>query len=367
MFAGSQTTQTPPAAMDERYEVLHTTNLFLSSDKGRVGDSRGDDFDVNLASARVDAHGGEMLRVSLIHASMYRTFTHINERNDKFDVRIYNASGLMGTALNLVMPNRDHSTHRSLASDFAEALTVPLLAKAKVNNAAINGLAVTIESPIATSLGGTGSNMLSILFTATAGGTPADHGITEVRIQCYSSQGDSYAILGGLRIDDDTDLVSSSLLVTVAAQTLRVQSYCPMQRFSDWLCAIRLRGMPSQHLATTCLNSQTNPTLAARGDVHRTDILGLIWLDSEVAVYTSSMPSPYFVDVPTTSLQDLRVALTDANGNPLPRAHSQAATRGNLSFNAVLRIDTIRRVRLPHNDQLAAAPPRPMLTPLSRT
>lgn len=351
--------------MNETQEILHTTNLFLSSDKGRVGDSLGDDFDVNLASARVDAHGGEALRISLIHASMYRTFTHVNSNNDTFDVRIFNASGLMGSAITLTMPNKDYATHRALATDFADAIAVPLLDKAKVNNAAITGLAVTIESPIATSLGGTGTNMLSILLSATSSGTPADHGITDVRVQFYSSQGDAYALLGGLRIDDDTDLVSNSMDVTIATQSIRVRSYCPMQRFTDWLCAIRLRGMPSQHLATTCLDASLNPALAPRGDVHRTDILGLIWLDSEVGVYTSPTPSPYFVDVPTSSLQDLRIALTDANGNPLPRAHSQAASRGNLSFNAVLRIDTIRRIRLPHNEQLAAVPQRPTLNPMS--
>jgi hypothetical protein len=203
-------------------------------------------------------------------------------------------------------------------------------------------------------------------------------GLTDFNIQCKESTGDTYCILGGNRLDDNTNTTFSSLKVTInsGAGTVRIQGYYPMQRMSDPYVYVRC-GNIQNGLEMSVLSSDRG---RYNSDIINSDILAKVFRDVEFISYESNTGIEYFMNLQQKKLSQLRLFLTDSKGRYLGRVSNDRSTGsasglvtdadgktqstlGNLFFTAVLRVDIIR-VSMP---QVLDTTPIPPALPASKT
>ena len=212
-------------------EIVNSFNIFVNSEKSSlVGDrqSEGDDVHIHFEGQTIEAGDGENIRLSLLNFTMFNNIYMININNSRFNVR--GASGTNPSFLDVVNIDRKNYVNlKDIATSFATNLGTYLATKSA---------ATTFENttilPDTLALGSTDNRLLDITLTAkNGGGSTIAHGITDLKIQCLEAEGESSVILGGNRQDNSADTTFSSLKITIATNTIRVQGYFPMQRLSD--------------------------------------------------------------------------------------------------------------------------------------
>jgi hypothetical protein len=277
----------------------------------------------------------------------------ININNSRFNVR--GASGTNPSFLDVVnIDRKNYKNLKDVATSFATNLGTYLATKSA---------ATTFENttilPDTLALGSTDNRLLDITLTAkNGGGSTIAHGITDLKIQCLEAEGESSVILGGNRQDDATDITFSSLKITIATNTIRVQGYFPMQRLSDPYVYLR------------CNNAQSGLEMSVlsndRGiyntDIINSDIFAKLFRDVEYINYESNTGEEYFMNLQQRKLANLRLFLTDSKGRKLGRTSTQRDLgtaagltdssldfesnlqnkTGNLFFTAVIRVDIVK-------------------------
>ena len=347
-------------------ELVNSFNLFIDSEKASVvGDrqSEGDDVHIHFAGQTIEAGDGEFIRLSLLNFTMFNNTYMININNSRFNVRGVSSTHTFYNALNI--DRKNYGNLKDIANSFATNLATYLASK----SAAVSF--DTSVKPDSINMSQTDDRLLDITLTAKdAGGLIMAHGITSLNIQCLESEGDSYTILGGLRLDDSSDTTFESLKITIATNTIKIQGYFPMQRLSDPYVYLRCNNAQNG-LAMSVLNNDAGRYNA---DIVNSDIMAKLYKDVEYITYNSSTGDEFFLNLQQRKLANLRFTLTDskgrklgrtslqkdlgtaagltktgtdANGNPVLTFESNLQnTQGNLSFTAVLRVDIIRN-RMP--------------------
>ena len=357
----------------EGQQVVNSFNLFIDSEKSSItGDrqSEGDDVHIHFEGQTIEAADGENIRLSLLNFTMFNNTYMININNSRFNVR--GASGTTPSFLNVVnIDRKNYNNLNDIATSFATNLGTYL---------ASNSAATTFENttilPAAGSMSATGNRLLDITLTAKdGGGATIAHGITSLQIKCLESEGESHVILGGNRQDDPTDVAFSSLKITIATNTIRVQGYFPMQRLSDPYVYLR------------CNNAQNGLEMSVlsndRGlyesDIINSDIFAKLFKDVEYITYESNTGDEYFMNLQQRKLANLRLSLTDSKGRKLGRTSGQRDlgtsagltdgnldfesnkqnTTGNLHFTAVIRVEIVKNRNPVKLESEALPPPRP--------
>ena len=357
----------------EGQQVVNSFNLFIDSEKSSItGDrqSEGDDVHIHFEGQTIEAGDGENIRLSLLNFTMFNNTYMININNSRFNVR--GASGTTPSFLNVVnIDRKNYNNLNDIATSFATNLGTYL---------ASNSAATTFENttilPAPGSMSATGDRLLDITLTAKdGGGSPTAHGITNLKIQCLEAEGESHVILGGNRQDDPTDVAFSSLKITIATNTIRVQGYFPMQRLSDPYVYLR------------CNNAQNGLEMSVlsndRGlyesDIINSDIFAKLFKDVEYITYESNTGDEYFMNLQQRKLANLRLSLTDSKGRKLGRTSGQRDlgtsagltdgnldfesnkqnTTGNLCFTAVIRVEIVKNRNPVKLESEALPPPRP--------
>ena len=215
----------------EGQQVVNSFNLFIDSEKSSlVGDrqSDGDDVHLHFEGQTIEAGDGENIKLSLLNFTMFNNTYMVNINNSRFNVR--GVSGTDPTFLNVVnIDRKNYNNIKDIATSFATNLGTYLATKS-----AAASFENTTILPNSTTMGATDDRLLDITLTAKdGGGSTIAHGITDLKIQCLETEGESSVILGGNRQDDAADTTFSSLKVTIATNTIRIQGYYPMQRLSD--------------------------------------------------------------------------------------------------------------------------------------
>lgn len=353
-------------ARHENQEVVNSVNLFVDSERTVLvghGDSKGDDVLIHFEGNSIEAGDGEMIRISLTNFTMFNNLYHIDINNSKFTV--FNAAGA-GTSSEENLTRKNYKTIRDIAEDFAVQCGAGIVVVSP-NTITYLPSAVVITSPTETNMGETGNRLLDVTLTFSGA-----HGIlaSDLKIQFPQLSGDTYAILGGKRLDG-TLAAQNSLVVTVpSATTVRIKGYFPMQRMTDPYVYLRL-GSANNGLEMSVLDYSRNPNPDV--DVTHSNILGKMFRDVEFISYSSTGAMEYFCNLQQRRLSTLRLFLTDQKGNRLGRlatgSHDGTAagletnnvfddktqsTYGNLFFTAVVRIDIVR-VSIPR--QLETQPP----------
>ncbi len=349
-----------------RYEsqsVVNTFNLFIDSESSSAighGHSKGDDVHIHMEGNSVEAFDGEIIRISLTNFTMFNNLYNIDNTNNRIRVRCRNNSG--DNVIRLARKN--YKTLNEIADNFATVLGVELTTQAVAGGAStVASFAATGSTlPSQTAMGNTGERHFEFILTAkNSGGTAVNHGLatdgTGVVIQCERSAGESYQILGGKRLDESSTSFQS-FEVTVAAQTVTVKGFFPMQRMSDPYVYVRCENV-SNGLEMGVLDSAKG---SPGPDVINSNILGKVFRDVEFISYHSQTGDEYFINLQQRRLSNLRLFLTDSKGRRLGRltgsssntaagrigstagsfASDDQALTGNLYFTAVVKIEVIR-------------------------
>ena len=337
-------------------EVINSFNIFVDSEKSSlVGDrqNEGDDVHLHFEGNTIEAGDGENIRLSLLNFTMFNNTYMININNSRFNVR--GASSTDPTFLDVVnIDRKNYLNLKDIATSFATNLGTYLAGKS-----AAASFENTIVLPSTTNMSATDNRLLDVTLTAKdGGGVTTAHGITDLKIQCLEAEGDSYTILGGNRQDDATDLTFSSLKITIATNTIRVQGYFPMQRLSDPYVYLRCNNAQSGlEMSVLSKDKATYNT-----DVINSDIFAKLFKDIEYITYESNTGDEFFMNLQQRKLANLRFTLTDSKGRKLGRTSTQrdlgtAAglvdsnlefesnsqnTTGNLFFTAVIRVEIVR-------------------------
>jgi len=337
-------------------EVVNSFNIFIDSEKSSlVGDkqSEGDDVHIHFEGQTIEAGDGENIRLSLLNFTMFNNTYMVNINNSRFNVR--GVSGTNPSFLDVVdIDRKNYANLKDIATSFATNLGTYLATK----SAAVSFENTTVL-PNSTTMSATDDRLLDITLTAkNGGGATIAHGITDLKIQCLESLGDSYTILGANRQDDSTDTAFSSLKITIATNTIRVQGYFPMQRLSDPYVYLRCNNAQSG-LEMSVLSNDRG---AYNSDIINSDIFAKLFKDVEFINYESNTGEEYFMNLQQRKLANLRFTLTDSKGRKLGRTSNQrdlgtAAglvdinnqfesnlqnTTGNLYFTAVIKVDIIK-------------------------
>ena len=316
--------------------VISSRNLFIdsSSDVGQ-----GDNFTLQLGPNGIHAGDGQLIKLSLSYFAMYKSFHGVNTNNCKVKLTAD------GTSQDLVITNKNYSTVGDIVADFSNSVKNSLLAIAQANGSAATSASVLDAVPLTTeTIDSTGDGIMSFQVSFDAA-----HGITNFILQSFSSEGESYKILGSDRIDDLASTNSSLTCTVESATILKVQGLYPMQRQTDHHIYLRT-DLPSTNIETASLSSATGPY---QSHTLGSNILGFFEVDHEYIHFESFTDSEFFLVLTQRNLSSIRLFLTDAKNRPLGRgagsgsktaagSGSSQSTLGNLSFKALIRIDTVQ-------------------------
>ena len=351
----------------EKSDIVNSFNLFLDSEKATlVGDkqSEGDNVKLHFEGNSIEAGDGEIIRISLLNFTMYNNIYHINGNNNTLKIFAGGATSAItadsGDTVYLT-PQYIERLH-AISNDFATTIKSHLVTRAVANGAAVASFETTSAlPPQANQMQSTGNRLLDITLTAKdSGGSTINHSLNAVSIQCLEPQGDSYAILGGNRIDKTPTNNASSFKITASGSTIRIQGYYPMQRTSDPYIYLR------------CNQAQTGLEMSvlqkaiggSNMDIVNSNILAKAFRQVEFIHYDSATGEEYFMHLQTKKLSNLDIFITDSKGRSLGRRpnelHKKTAsglissidnntfdgtsqsTQGNLFFTGVLRVDIIK-------------------------
>tara|TARA_Y100000389_G_C17436272_1_gene505734 strand:- start:33 stop:1205 length:1173 start_codon:yes stop_codon:yes gene_type:complete len=367
-----------------RYEsqnIVNAFNLFIDSEKSSVvghGHSTGDDVNIHMEGNSLEAQDGEIIRLSLTSFTMFNNLYHVDNTNRQVRVKTFDtASGSTDNVIRL--PRKNHHDMKTIATDFSQVLAAQLAADSSVLGSTVASFTVSALQPSSTAINATSDRILSFTLTAKdSGGTTVNHLFNTtggVIVQCLETAGESYQLLGGLRVDDSS-LLTNSFSITVTAQTVVVNGYFPMQRMTDPYVYIRCENV-SNGLEMSVLDSGVG---ASSPDVINSNILAKVYRDHEFITYHTQSGMDYFLNLQQRRLSHLRLFLTDSKGRRLgrlpgetggtaaglgPSASSDAFnsikqnTQGNLYFTAVVKLEVVRVRNPSHLDTTPPSVPMP--------
>lgn len=378
-------------------QVVNSFNLFIDGDRSSIiGDtaSRGDDVKIHLEGSSIIANDGEMIKMTLTNFEMFNNLYHIDENNSRFQTRC-DVSGAATTGLILrdltrqnysdigdiaidfaniignVINERTTGVHKVLVLDIKNVVApgfVPYDTLTGINYnlpvtpggvGAAGGFAVsspqTKIKPTSLGLNNTGNRLLDITFQVVGAGTnhlPHVHGINRLNIQCLSSHGDNYCILGGLRQDDTADISFNSFKVDLSAPypftttdangdeiyqdtlqdntRIRVRGYFPMQRMTDPYVYLRCKSSQNGGLEMTVLSDALASSNSS--DITSSDILAKLKRDIEFISYDNGSGNEYFINLQQKKLSTIQFYLTDSKNRQLGR-HRTSDNDTNPGFN----------------------------------
>ena len=340
----------------EGQQIVNSFNIFIDSEKSSlVGDkqSEGDDVHIHFEGQTIEAGDGENIRLSLLNFTMFNNTYMVNINNSRFNVR--GVSSSHPSFIDVVdIDRKNYANLKDIATSFATNLGTYLATKSSAVS-----FENTIVLPNTTTMAATDNRLLDITLTAKdGGGVTTAHGITDLKVQCLESLGDSYTILGGNRQDNPADVAFNSLKITIATNTIRLQGYFPMQRLSDPYVYLRCNNAQSGLEMSVLSNDRGT----YNSDIINSDIFAKLFKDVEFINYESNTGEEYFMNLQQRKLANLRFSLTDSKGRKLGRTSNQrdlgtAAglvdinnqfesnsqnTTGNLYFTAVIKVDIIK-------------------------
>ena len=353
--------------------ITNSYNLFVDTSRNHNSGSKGDDFVVNLQDAGVHAGDGEHIRLILDNFSMAKTFSNVNANNSR--IRIRGTSD--GTTfwddgetvpldfLDFDLDDANYMSRNDLATNFANNLAAALTTLAGSVGAGGPGTFSLDESSKKLkpeSAAGDTDNIIQ--FTLKYSGTQLlTTAGAEIYIQMFSEESDSFALLGGDRIEGKVPTTNSaqstkkSIRATIKddSKTIKVQCRYPSQLSTEPYVYIRAPGTLNTNIETKGL--KTTDTLH-KSDTEHSDILGrAVIANNNWVQYESKTGREFFLDIHQKQLNTLRLRVTDARNRLIARrsltntasgSGDSQSTLGNLNFSAVIRFDIVKYKKIEH-------------------
>jgi hypothetical protein len=297
-------------------QVVDSFLFFVDSDEKLQRD--GDDFLLDLSSAGLTAGAGQHFRVRVQNFAMYKNWYSVNENNNSVVVRTN-----LGDASVSITP-QNYRTIGEIVENLAEQVRV-----------ALGATSIASVRPDANLTLQDATDRI-VDFTLN---WASPHGITSCVGQAYEDMGDSYALLGVDRIIDINDTTTDSFATTIVdANTIRFKGLYPAQRSTEEHLYLRST-LTNGNFETPSLSKSSTSS-----HILNSDILAKIPIDHEVCSFNTISGDEYFVNVPSKSITNVRLYLTDAKERRIPSAGTgtRQSSLGNIHFNAVLRFDLIQ-------------------------
>ena len=372
-------------------QVVNSFNLFIDTEKSSViGDSasRGDDVKIHLEGSSIIANDGEMIRMTLTNFEMFNNLYNVDENNSRFETRCsttttaptpvirdltrqnysnvgdiaINFANIIGNVINEITTD----AHKVLVLDIKNVVApgfTPYDTKGGLNYTVTTPTdpsggftaQTTRNKPTSLGLNDSGNRLLDITFQVIGSGGAHllhSHGIQTLNIQCLSSQGDSYCILGGLRNDNTSDATFNSFKVDLSAPypftkidssgneiiqdvnsnntRIRVRGYFPMQRMTDPYVYLRCKSSQNGGLEMTVLADAL--TSSNSSDITSSDIFAKLKRDVEFISYDIGSGDEYFINLQQKKLSTIQFTLTDSKNRQLGR-HRTSDDTTNPGFN----------------------------------
>jgi hypothetical protein len=409
-------------------QVVNSFNLFIDTEKSSIlgdGNSRGDDINIHLEGSTIIANDGEMIKLTLTNFEMFNNLYHVDANNSRFQTRCNTDPLITPNPIERDLTRQNYATLGDIAIDFANIIgnvinqtTTPAHKVLVVDmknvvqqgfvpydtetgqNYTITGVAgsgaggsVVVPNsfvkPTPLSLAATGNRLIDITFQTFQGTnslTEHAHIITKLNIECLGTQGDCYAILGGIRQDKsgsafnslEVDLNPDGLANPALSTKIRVRGYFPMQRTTDPYVYLRCSSSQNGGLEMAILNDSAITSTSNNSDITTSNIIAKLKRDVEFITYDSGMGDEYFINLQQRKISSLNLSLTDSKNRKLGRirnasvgtaagymnestiaanrlagrqyitattegfADNTQSTLGNLFFTAVLRVDIIK-------------------------
>ena len=361
----------------ESQQIVNSFNLFIDTEKTSLlghGNNTGDQCNIHFEGNSIEAGDGEIIRISLTNFTMFNNIYNVNVNNSKFRVR---SSGSTAARNNLLLiKHQNYNNLADIATNFVSVLQPELIATATANggNTTVSSTAIT-PTGSTDSMSSTSDRLFAVLFTFAGA-----HNISSVVIQTNENDGDCYALMGALRLDNDadaSDATTQSFKVTIASTTIKVEGFFPMQRMTDPYVYIRC-GATNNGLEMSALSRPVAGS-GFNSDIVNSDILGKVFRDNEFINFNSATDE-YFINLQQRRLSTLKLFITDKNSRPLGRLitdrtgtasgrtassdntgvhlSTKQSTLGNLYFTAVVKVEIIK-VRNPKLLE-SEDPPKPL-------
>lgn len=325
--------------------IVNSYNLFIDTDRDLIPTSKGDDIFINLSDSGVNCAAGQKLRLTLTNFCMYKNFTDVNPTNSVFRIRDQNGE-TTGT-----IENANYDKIASLAQKVASAVSDAVIARSAGHATPIISCVISNVLPDSTTgIAGTTDNIIQFKLDQfrDAGNNAINHGFTSLILQCRTSDGDSFQLMGGDRIEDG-DTVTSSWTVDITSNSeIIFTGKYPAQHSTSAYVYLRTNVMSS---ALEQMSLQNFTDTDRTGLTLNSNIFAKIPINTQFCVYNSDGGREYFVDVKSKSITGLRLYLTDAHNRQIGRTGAgdtaagtgtQQSTKGNLSFTAVIRVDVLQ-------------------------
>jgi hypothetical protein len=312
-------------------EVLNSFNLYVDSED--LTNGRGDDFVVPLANAGITAGDGQFIRLSMESFNCYKNFYNVNANNNKF--RWFYNGGT--TAYSFTIPSKNYKTIGDIASAFFTAFTASLVAQLGGTSVASLVLPSTSELMDDTS---------DRLWGATITNSVSTTGIV---LQSYSGDGESFALCGGDRVEEQTDNTTQTFsLVRTSGTVYTIQSRYPAQRSTEEHLYLRCDAT-NNNLEMAGLSMGVMPT--NKNSILNSDILMKCPIDFEFVNFTTGTGQEFQLNLTNKNLTSLHFYITDSKGRPLGRAlgtnssttlGTKQNTLGNLNCSFVIKVELIQ-------------------------
>lgn len=400
--------------------VVNSFNLFVDTERTNIcGDhsSTGDDVNIHFEGSSIIANEGELIKLTLTNFSMYNNTFGVDVNNDSITTQSsLKATPLVFTSGTTRITDKNYGTLGELAIEIAKKLAT------RINglNTGIKQFTIVIDnlfkntagtdalrnsytfSTTGASVGGvpvfsntinavplsmseTCNRLFDIKITCfdTDGTTPYQHGFNSFNIQAPADKGDFANLIGGLRLDDTTNVGFQSIKTTMITSPITTivqgvstttnentgfhfQGFFPMQRTTDPFVYLRCNLSQSGGLESATLASDTIVSSSNNSDLTSSTILAKLTRDVEFINYENTGTDEYFINLQQRKLSNIKLTLTDSKNRPLGRrsdtdtgnkgtcaglqnpaisnnfVSTKQSTLGNLFFTAVLRIDIIK-------------------------
>ncbi len=295
--------------------LTHTKGLFVSSaQSGATGTglSTFSRFKVCFTSNPLTCGNGEVNKISLSQFSAMKNWYTVNKSNNVFRI-LYTKGGVTNNINYFSLDEQDYGNIGDVATNFATKLAAALTTIDGTRTYTASG-----QQPVGGFIiGNTGKR--SFKSTLTANGSPL---ISNIRIQCpqFRSSGnperfsDSYVLLGGVRVGDEADLVTSSFKITTGTNIFNVLGHFPMvlqtMPFIYLHCNIA-----ATNLQTQSLGSAQN---AIDNHVETSTLLAKIPCDVEFCSAQFDTSTPYFIVSTQRNITELLFQALDHHGREIP-------------------------------------------------
>jgi hypothetical protein len=302
--------------------LLSTQDIYISTQQSGSASSQGSDdgfnrFRMCLNTSPLRTTDNEIGRLSLTQFSAYRNFFLVNKFNNRIYLTFKESNVAKSATIELT--KQDYGGIGEIGQEFANKIVAAINTALSLADDAVNRFVVDTLSPVSTyKKGQTGTGIFNTKFKRA---NDAAIAITDVILQCRQyitatsdpeEFGDSYALLGGKRIGQES-ATANSFDVTLNSADFVIAGFFPMQRSTTQYLYMKVSE------ATTNLESQNISSSTPLTDSHilASSIIAKIPINNEIIGFQLDNDTPYFVELDNKQISDILFELKDHHGRTI--------------------------------------------------